>query len=663
MSFVYKNPLTSTQLTNQESVERNKVFGTNFSVLQTGGYMEVYTLNDLIYSIPAGATGLIQFSGNSIPINYSVRTLPFLPDTISLNSDGISSGRRRLGMLVYVHETDLTYQYTIPNFETLWDSASGSTNETTYGYSVTTQTPGGQDFINAWLDSSIEGVSGVTRSNARWKIFYGTDITVTGGTYSNGTATFTNTTGGTFNVTGFTSGSGSDTTITGGTYNLGTATLDLNNSTGGTVNISGVTGQNIANTNLTLDNNRVLTLNGNDFDVIGGVGERLSLTSSDLILSAATAGGTVSIKGISQSSENRALVINTNGVISYNNLSGDTAISALTYNDNWGLTKEFTDGTSGTTTLPFITGGTWGGGELNLDNALGNSISITVPEETDIYVSAATFTEATGILTLTRTDGNTVGAGGWSYVKSITENNNNFTVTLNDGSQSLLGVDAITGLGYDGDWGLSGTSTGVFFGGIDLPFVTAGTYSNGTLTLNLHGTSESDIQISGFDSDDTYLTGATYTPTTLTLGMSDDTVFNVTGFAPEITGGTYSNGTIALLDNTGGQVDITGITQADISIYNTNGQLTGDRVVDQDGNHITFSGGSMSVGTNTTSPVCAVLELASETQGLLIPRMTQEQRLAINTPIPGLLVYCTNSDGNGQEGMFMYKSNGWVNVL
>ena len=145
--------------------------------------------------------------------------------------------------------------------------------------------------------------------------------------------------------------------------------------------------------------------------------------------------------------------------------------------------------------------------------------------------------------------------------------------------------------------------------------------------------------------------------------MSDDTVFNVTGFAPEITGGTYSNGTIALLDNTGGQVDITGITQADISIYNTNGQLTGDRVVDQDGNHITFSGGSMSVGTNTTSPVCAVLELASETQGLLIPRMTQEQRLAINTPIPGLLVYCTNSDGNGQEGMFMYKSNGWVNVL
>ena len=69
------------------------------------------------------------------------------------------------------------------------------------------------------------------------------------------------------------------------------------------------------------------------------------------------------------------------------------------------------------------------------------------------------------------------------------------------------------------------------------------------------------------------------------------------------------------------------------------------------------------MGRNTTSPTCALLELASESQGLLIPRMTQEQRLAIDTPLPGLLVYCTNTDASGQEGMFMYKSNGWVNVL
>ena len=553
MSFIYKNPITSSQLTGAESVSRSATFGTNFSVLTIGGYMEVYTLADLDFTIPSGSTGLIQFSGNTIPIRYSKRSLPFLPDVLTLNSDNISSGRRRLGMLVYVHETQLTYQYTIPNFETLWNNASGATSETEFGTTVSTQTGGGQEFVDAWLDSSIEGVSGVTRDNARWKIFYGTDITVTGGTYNsgNGTLTMTNTTGGTFNVTGFTSGGGSD-----------------------------------------------------------------------------------------------------------------TAISAITYNGDWGIDKFLTDGTSGTTTLPFITGGTYSSGELNLNMADGlGAVSVSLPESTDIYTTGGTFTEATGILTLGRNDGNTYGIGGWSYVKTITESGNDFTVTLNDGSQSLLSVDAITALGYDGDWGLSGSSTGVPFTSIELPFVTAGTYNNGTLTLNLNGSSESDITISGFDSDDTYLTGATYTPTTLTLGMSDDTEFNVSGFAPEITGGTYSAGTISLLDNSGGQVNITGISQADISIYNSDGQLTGERVVDQNNNHLTFSGGSVSMGSNTTSPACALLELASENQGLLIPRMTQEQRLAIDTPLPGLLVYCTNTDASGQEGMFMYKSNGWVNVL
>jgi hypothetical protein len=145
--------------------------------------------------------------------------------------------------------------------------------------------------------------------------------------------------------------------------------------------------------------------------------------------------------------------------------------------------------------------------------------------------------------------------------------------------------------------------------------------------------------------------------------MNDGSEFTVAGFAPEITGGTYSNGTISLDNNTGGSVDITGITFTSTNIYNTDGQLEGDRIIDQDSNNLTFSGGSVSMGTSTTSPVCALLELASTNQGLLIPRMTQVQRLAINTPLPGLLVYCTDSDSNGEEGMYMYKSLGWVNVL
>jgi hypothetical protein len=61
----------------------------------------------------------------------------------------------------------------------------------------------------------------------------GTNVFVTGGTYSNGTATFTNTTGGTFNVTGFYTG-GTDLYITGVTYNNNTFTFT--NNTGGTFN-------------------------------------------------------------------------------------------------------------------------------------------------------------------------------------------------------------------------------------------------------------------------------------------------------------------------------------------------------------------------------------------------------------------------------------------
>jgi hypothetical protein len=97
-----------------------------------------------------------------------------------------------------------------------------------------------------------------------------TDIRITGGTYSNGTATYTNNTGGTFTVTGFTSGQGTftggtvtgptqfiagliantisattysnlptDIRVTGGTYTAGTATYT--NNTGGTFTVTGFT--------------------------------------------------------------------------------------------------------------------------------------------------------------------------------------------------------------------------------------------------------------------------------------------------------------------------------------------------------------------------------------------------------------------------------------
>ena len=47
MSLEYKNPLSSAQLGGTQTVARTSTFGTNFSVLTVGGYMEVYYLRDL----------------------------------------------------------------------------------------------------------------------------------------------------------------------------------------------------------------------------------------------------------------------------------------------------------------------------------------------------------------------------------------------------------------------------------------------------------------------------------------------------------------------------------------------------------------------------------------------------------------------------------------
>ena len=159
MALNYKNPLSDRQLNATNSVERTDFFGTNFSVLQAGGFMEVYTLDDLLFNTGT-TTGPVELSANTIPIQYSVRIIPQLNDSITLASDNFTSGRRRPGMLVYVHETDTVYQYTIPNYDTLWDNAQDAIDsQDDYTTVINTSTTGGTDFINAWLDNTIEGVS------------------------------------------------------------------------------------------------------------------------------------------------------------------------------------------------------------------------------------------------------------------------------------------------------------------------------------------------------------------------------------------------------------------------------------------------------------------------------------------------------------------------
>ena len=270
MSFDYKNPTSSTVVFGPTSVTRDNVIGTDFSVEGVGGYMEVFNLTDLDWTIPTGITsGTIYYSGNSIPISFNYNSSLSLPNQVYVNDDQISSGRRRLGMMVYVYETDTLYQYHISNYETLWNDAetAGSIINIGTGYFIQDDTVDGAALLNSWTASTIEGVSGYTSTTARWRIFSGgtgggavTSVTAGFGLSGNttvGAITLVNTapdqtvtiTGGTnieitgsypdfgVNFTGSTSGSSvniynSDGTLTGDRIvNLSSYTLNFSSST------------------------------------------------------------------------------------------------------------------------------------------------------------------------------------------------------------------------------------------------------------------------------------------------------------------------------------------------------------------------------------------------------------------------------------------------
>jgi hypothetical protein len=301
MSGLYKNPITPLNVLGANSVSRTSTYGTNFSVLGIGGYMEVFNISDLFFTVPTGSSGYVEFSGNTIPIQLQKGTGSiFSPDVLTLGSDNISSGRRRLGMLAYVQETQEVYQFQIPNYQTLWNNATGATGPggstvviSQFGTTVKSNTAAGIAFINAWTGNTVEdynggdsnstwrkfttggqgsGISAFTYNNNSFTIFDVTggtyvatvnnftgltvngsfsattylglppEIVITGGTYDSntGTATFTNNTGGTFNVTGFLTGF-TDIYVTGGTYYSGSSTIDLRRNDDQVISITGIT--------------------------------------------------------------------------------------------------------------------------------------------------------------------------------------------------------------------------------------------------------------------------------------------------------------------------------------------------------------------------------------------------------------------------------------
>lgn len=69
-------------------------------------------------------------------------------------------------------------------------------------------------------------------------------------------------------------------------------------------------------------------------------------------------------------------------------------------------------------------------------------------------------------------------------------------------------------------------------------------------------------------------------------------------------------------------------------------------------------GQSVGIGTQTPDS-SAIFELKSSTQGLLIPRMTQAQRVNIPFPGQGLMVYQTDID----TGFYYFKGSTWRSLI
>ena len=109
-------------------------------------------------------------------------------------------------------------------------------------------------------------------------------------------------------------------------------------------------------------------------------------------------------------------------------------------------------------------------------------------------------------------------------------------------------------------------------------YVTGGTYSSGTLTLNRQNGS---VTITGLT------TGYTLTSSAIssTLGYTPLSAYTDN----YVTGGTYSSGTLTL-NRQNGSVTINGLVSGDTSIYTTDGTLTGNRIVTMNANTLLFDG-------------------------------------------------------------------------
>ena len=81
------------------------------------------------------------------------------------------------------------------------------------------------------------------------------------------------------------------------------------------------------------------------------------------------------------------------------------------------------------------------------------------------------------------------------------------------------------------------------------------------------------------------------------------------------------------------------------------------QAVDATSNDLFFTGNAMAIGAGAAG-ASAKFQVDSTTRGVLVPRMTNAQRVAIVVPATGLLVFCTDATA----GFYYYTGVIWQNI-
>ena len=353
---------------------------------------------------------------------------------------------------------------------------------------------------------------------------------------------------------------------------------------------------------------------------------------------------------------------------------GDT----IDFNGGTGITTA--DNGSGTITFTLddtaVTTGSYGSASETVTFTVDQQGRLTAASEQSIAITASQVTDFnTEVLADVFTAGNFVDS---SEINFTVTAGASVTAALIDGSiaNARLVNDSVT---VSAGSGLTGGGAVDLGGSITVSHADTSSVSN-VSSNNSNGVVLQDLSL-GFDGFG-HVTGATVGTVDLDSRFLAFRTINVPSGTDPVADSyndtlnfTSSNGSVVISGNsTSDTIDITVSSSVDTNIYNTDGTLTGARTVSQNGNALRFTGGDFSVDGTTfsvddsqnavgvgvsTPDASAVLEVSSTNKGFLFPRMTEAQRLGIGAPATGLLVYQTDAE----EGVYIYKSFGWVQMI